>query len=151
MEDERAVGELFDVHLVAPLLANAWTEPFAVELRVDRVGAGRVGMQLLPDLLEPDVVGAAAERAGTVSGRERRRLVEEEQLREAAGLEQRATVPPAEPELAGDPPAAGVMTADAALAVVEAASVAVDEPTGRIRDQLTQRCHPVPQRHGPSR
>ena len=35
---------------------------------------------------EPNVVLAAAERARAVTGRERRRLVEEEQLGEPAGL-----------------------------------------------------------------
>src|SRR5262245_37606481 len=44
-------------------------EPLAVELLVDRVGALLPGMDLRPDRGEAVVVGAAAQRARTVSGR----------------------------------------------------------------------------------
>ena len=76
-------------------------------------------------------------------GRERGRLVEEEELRELAGLEQRPALPAAELEPAGDPALPVVAPPDLALRVVEAAAVPVDEPTRRVGDQLAERCDAV--------
>ena len=78
-------------------------DALGVELRVDRVGSDPIRVQLAPDLSEPDVVLSAAERARTMTGRERGRLVQEEQLGEPARLQQRAALPAAELEPTRDP------------------------------------------------
>jgi hypothetical protein len=71
-----------------------------------------------------------------MAGRERGGLVEEEQLREPARLQQRRPVPAAELEPARDPPPPVVVAADPPGGVVQAAAVGVDEPARRDRDQL---------------
>src|SRR5262249_24525738 len=78
-------------------------EPLVVEPRVDR-GRPDVPVEVAPGGREVDVVRVAAEGAGPVPGGERRRLVEEEQLGELAGLQQRRAVPVLVDEPAGDPP-----------------------------------------------
>src|SRR5262249_19199039 len=100
---------------------------------------------------ETVVVGAAALGAGAVAGREGRRLVEEEELRVAPGLEQRAAVPAAELEPAGDPALAGVAAANPTGGVVQTAAVAEDEAAARIGDELAERRDAVLPRHGISR
>jgi hypothetical protein len=84
-----------------------------------------------------------------MSGREGRRLVEEEELGEPARLEQRPALPPSELEPARDPAPAVVPPADPPGRVVEAAAVPVDEAAGRVRDQLAERRDAVLQRHVP--
>jgi hypothetical protein len=79
MQHERAVRQLVETRGVVP--ASRPVEPLAVKPRVDRVRAG-----CPQNLREPVVVGAAAQGARPVTRRERRRLVEEEELGEAAGL-----------------------------------------------------------------
>ena len=95
-------------------------------------------MELSPDLGESVVVGMAAERAGAVTGRERRRLVEEEELGELAGLQERRAVPAAELELARDPALAVEAPPDVPGVVVEAAAVAVDEPASLDCNELAE-------------
>ena len=118
-----------------------------MQLRVDRVGAPLPGMPLAPDLPEADVVLVPAERARSVPGGECGRLVEEEELREPAGLHECRAVPAPELEPARDPALAVVTPPDPPLVVVEAAAVPVDEPARRVGDQLARRRHPVLQRH----
>src|SRR5207342_70607 len=96
-------------------------------------------MEVAPDDPQAVVVLAAAERARTVPGRHRRRLVEEEELGELAGLEEGPPQPAPELEPAGDPPPAVVAPPNAAGAVVQAAAVPVDEPAGRVGDELAER------------
>ena len=122
-------------------------DPLRVKLRVDRVRSDLSRVKLAPELNEAVVVSAAAERAWTMSGRERRRLVEEEQLREAAGLEQGMPVPAFEPEPARDPATSVVSPPDAPGVVVEAAAVAVDEAAGGVGDELAERGDAVLERH----
>jgi hypothetical protein len=119
-----------------------------VELRVDRVGIGeKAGVQVPPQILQPNEVASSAERARSVSGGERGRFVEEEQFREPAGLHQRPAVPASELEATPDPPTRGVVSPDPAVLVVEAAAVAVHESPRGIGDQLAERRDPVPVRH----
>src|SRR5439155_15208037 len=92
-DDERAIGELVDWRVVEQVRARAGIDALRVELRVDRVCADLAGMELAPDRREPVVVLAAAERAGPMSGRQGGRLVEEEELGEAARLQERLAVP----------------------------------------------------------
>ena len=122
-------------------------DPLAVELRVDRVGSDLTRMQLGPDRGEAVVVLAAAERAWAMPGCERRRLVEEEQLGEAARLQECATLPAAELEPTGDPAPAGIAPPNAAGLVVQATSISVDKAAGGIRDEVAERRDPVLQRH----
>src|SRR5882762_11382634 len=96
-------------------------------------------MERLPDLEESDVVLPAAERTRPVAGGERGRLVEEEQLRELAGLEERGAVPVLEAKPAGDPAPSAVAPDDPAALVVQAAAVPVDEAAGGCGDQLAER------------
>src|SRR5438876_6848081 len=104
-------------------------------------------MKLAPDRTQPPVVLAPAQRACAVAGGERRRVVEEEELGEAPGLEQRSAMPAAEPEPARDPPLPVVAAADASIVVVQAAAVAVDETARGIGNQVAQWCDAVLQRH----
>ena len=80
-------------------------------------------------------------------GGERGRFVEEEQLREAPGPQQRAAPPVAELEPARDPAAAVVAAADAPFVVVEAATVPVHQAARGVGDELAERRDPVLQRH----
>ena len=100
--------------------------PFDVELLVDRIGPAPA-----EERLQPSVVLAAALAAGAMPGGECGRLVEEEELREAAGLEQRVPAAALELEPAGDPALDRVGPADVAGVVVQAAAVAVDEAPRR--------------------
>jgi hypothetical protein len=118
-----------------------------VELFVDRVGARPAWVELPPDRAEAHVVFAAAERARSVTGRERGRLVQEEQLGEAPGLQERSAVPAAEPEPARDPALPVEAPADPAASVVQAPSVAVHESAPGLGDQLPERRDAVAQRH----
>jgi hypothetical protein len=145
-QDERAIRQLVERSLVVPLGAGT-PEAFSVEPDIDGAGACLPRMAFSPDRLEPNVVGSPTERAGTVPGSERRRLVEEEELGEPTRLHQGLSMPATEPEATGDPASAVVVPADPALRVVEAAPVAVDETAGGIGDQLSERCHTVLERH----
>ena len=129
------------------LCARHGVDALTVQLRVDRVRADLTGMDRAPDLAEAVVVGAPAERTRAMTGGEGGRLVEEEELGEAARLEQRPALPAAELELAGDPAPAVVAPADAAALVVEAAAVAVDQAARGICDELAERRDAVLQRH----
>ncbi len=147
MQDKRAVGKLVELGHVVELRACAGGDPFAVELRVYRVGSDLTRMQLGPDRREAIVVLAAAERARAMSGGKRGRLVEEEQLSEAARLQERATLPAAELEPTGDPALAGIAPPNAPRLVVQATSISVYEAAGGIRDEVAERSDPVLQRH----
>jgi hypothetical protein len=82
-----------------------------------------------------------------VASGERGRLVEEEQLGEAARLKQWRAVPSAEPEPTRDPSRDRVPAADPAFVVVETAAVPVDEAAGWSRDQIAERRDPILERH----
>ena len=118
-----------------------------MELRIDRIGPRPPVMAPLPDLAEADVVLATAQRARPVAGGERRRLVQEEELREAARPKERSAVPALELEPARDPPARRVARPDPASVVVDAAAVPVDEPAGLDGDDLPERRDAILQRH----
>jgi hypothetical protein len=128
---------------VVALLARLRRQPLEVQALVDLVSAGGAAVELAPDRLEVAVIVATALGAGAVSRSERRRLVEEEQLRVAARLQERPAAP-AKLEPAADPALAGERAADGAVGVVEAAAVAVDEAARRIGDELPQRRDAVP-------
>ena len=121
-------------------------EALGVELGVDRVGSDLVRMQIPPHGEQTVVVFAPALRAGAMACRERCHLVEEEQLRVAAGLLQWASSPVAELEPARDPALHGEAAADPALGIVEATPIAVDEAAGRMRDEIAERRDPVLER-----
>jgi hypothetical protein len=118
-----------------------------MELRVDHVRPDRAAMDSAPELAEAHVVLTPTERARTVPGRERRRLVQEEQLGELARLHQLLAVPAAELEPARDPAPRRPAPPDPSLLVVQAAAVPVDEPTRGVRDQLAARSDAVPAGH----
>src|SRR5580765_755241 len=147
MKDERAVGKLLERRGVTALRARVRRETLAMQARVDGVRVLLPGMEVCPDLDKTSVVLAAAERARPVAGRERRRLVEEEELGEAARLHQWVPVPAPERKPACDPALPVVTPADSAPIVVEAAAVPVDEPTRRVGDHLAQRCDAVLESH----
>jgi hypothetical protein len=143
-EHERAVGQLVRVRLVQP--PSRGVDAFPVQPFVDGVCAGRSRVHGAPQREEAVVVLAPAERARAMPGGERGRLVEEEQLRELARLEERRAVPVLEPQPAGDPALAGVAPTDAARVVVQAAAVPVDEAALGRRDEVAERRDPVPKR-----
>jgi hypothetical protein len=71
VEDERPVRQFVERRVVLTLAVGVGIEPFAVELGVDRVGARLPRVDPSPDLDEPVVVLAPAER--TAGGRRRTR------------------------------------------------------------------------------
>ena len=146
LEDERAVGKIAGRGVVVALPSRRLVDPLPVEPGIDRVRAA-VGMQLTPDGSEAVVVGAAAQGARAMTGSEGSRLVEEEQLGEPPRLQQWPAQPAAELEPAADPPLSVIAAADAAVLVVEAAPVSVDQPTPRLGDEIAERRDPVLQRH----
>jgi hypothetical protein len=132
--------------------ATCAIDPLGVQPQVDRVRA-RLVVQLPPERGEPHVVLPATLGARTVARGERGRLVEEEQLREAAGAHQRMAAAVLELEAARDPAAHLVAPHDPTRGVVQAPAIAVHEPTGRIGEEVSERGDAVLQRHasGPNR
>jgi hypothetical protein len=150
MQHERCVGQLVEGSQMAPLRPGRRVDPLVMEPTIDRVGVRLTGMEVVPERDESPVVLSSAERAWTVPRGERGRLVEEEELRESTRLQQRMAPPATETKPTGDPPSPVVPATDAALVVVQAAAVAVDETTGRVGDQLAERRHTVLERHAES-
>jgi hypothetical protein len=147
MEHERPVREAVERGVVMALRSGSADETLRVELRIDRIGTGeKAGVQVPPEI-RSSVVGSSAERARAVPGGERGRLVEEEQLREPAGLHQRLAVPATELEATPDQATRRVVSPDPAVRVVEAASIAVHESPRGIGDQLAGRRDLIPERH----
>jgi hypothetical protein len=147
LEYERAVGQLVERGGMETALSRSWRDALPMELRIDRVGSALVFVERGPDFDQEVVVRAAAERAGPVPGRERRRLVQEEELREATRLHERPPAPAAKFEPTGDPALDLIAPTDASVVVVEAATVAVDKPPRGIRNQLSQGCDSILERH----
>ena len=143
VEDERTAGEFLEWRAVMPLRARFGRDALPVKSRIDRVRVRVPWMKPRPDREETPVILAAAEGARTVSGGESRSLVEEEELGKAPGLHQRMPMPASKREPAGDPALAVVAAANAALVVVQATPVAVDETACRVGDDLAQRCDSV--------
>jgi hypothetical protein len=148
VKDEGAVRKLVERCLVAALRSCAGLDALGVQPRVDSVGAALAVVQLLPDGEEAVVVLAPAQRARPVTCREGGRLVEEEELGEAAGLQQCPALPAAKLEPARDPAPAVETPADPAGVVVEAAAVPLDEAACGHRDELAEGSDAVLQRHG---
>ena len=123
-------------------------DPLALESHVDRVGAD-VAVEPAPERREPVVVVPAAECARAMPRRERRRLVEEEQLGELAGLEERRAVPVLEDQPAGDPASYLPAPPDPPFGVVQAAAIPVDQAARRCRDEVAERRDAVLERHAP--
>jgi hypothetical protein len=113
-------------------------DPLGVEPQIDLVRTDRVTVVLSPDVTEADVVLTPAERTWAVTRAERGRLVQEEQLRELARLQQRTPVPAAELQPAGDPPSYCPLSPNAPEIVVQTATVPVHEPPGWVRDELAE-------------
>ena len=119
-----------------------------MQSRVDRIGSGLVAwMKGAPRCCEPPIVVVPAEGAGTVAGGEGGCLIEKEQLGEPAGLEESRALPALEFEPTGDPTLPVVTTLDETVLVVEAPTVPVDEPAGRVGDQLPERGDTILPRH----
>ena len=142
-QDERSVRELLRLPLVHAPPGDAVSEPLQMEPPVELVGARRAR-----EAEEAAVVRVPALGARPVSCGERSGVVEEEEARVAA-RRHRSARPPATAELqpAGDPPLRLPLPPDDPGLVVEAATIAVDEPAlGRL-DQLAERRDAVAQRH----
>jgi hypothetical protein len=86
-----------------------------------------------------------------VAGGKRGDLVEEEELGEAARLEKGMATPAPELELAGDPAASVIASADLTLSVVQAAPVAVHEAPLGGRDERAQWGDAIGERHPQTR
>jgi hypothetical protein len=139
VQDERAIRELRKPRVVKPSLARAGVDPLGVELGIYGIGSHLTGMQIGPDTGQTLVVRAPALRAGAMPGRERGRLVEEEQLGVAAGGHERRAPPAPELELARDPAFDAIRAADLTPLVMQAAAVAKDQPSLGSGNQLTDR------------
>ena len=137
LAEQRRIGDTGPVHETA-LLVQHPVDVVRRGFRGQRPGRRPGGQKRL-------VVGVAAFRAGPVPGRQRDRLVEEEQLGVAAGPHDG---PPAAAELqhAHQPPADLVAPDQGQVLVVEHPPVAVHGPAVLGRDQLACGRHPIPQR-----
>ena len=124
-------------------------ETLCVERLVDRIGSPLARMRAFPHLDETHVVHSPALRARPMPCSPCGRFIEEEQLREPAGLHQRVTTTVFELEPARDPPFPVEPAADATGAVVKRSAVPVDEPARRRHDDLAERRHAVLQGHRP--
>ena len=147
VQDERAIGELVEGCFVMTLSLRARRDALGVELRVDRVGSDLAWMQVRPDRREADVVLASAQRARTMTGSERGRFVQEEQLGEPPPAASAARGASRGTGAGRRSTACGVPSADTSAVVVEAAAVAVDQASCGIRDHLAERRDAVLQRH----
>jgi hypothetical protein len=134
LEDERAIGKVVKTCLVVELRPRDGSDALDVKLRVDSVSSSLAGVELAPERREVVIVLAATKCARAVTGGERGRLVEEEELSETAGLQQRPALPAAKLELAGDPALASAPPPDTPGLVVQATAIAVDEAARRVRD-----------------
>src|SRR5207244_11138879 len=114
-EHEGAVGKLVERELPASRV-----EPLSVQPGVDRVRSDLAGVELPPERDQPVVVLSSAERAGTVPGRERGRVIEEEELGESSRLEQRLSAPAAEFAPTGDLALGGVAAPEPSDLVLDA-------------------------------
>ena len=149
VDDEHAVGEGLERGLMAPLTAGRPVHPLDMEPRVDCVRPALVAwMELAPECDKASVVLVSAERTGTMARGEGGRLVEEEQLGESPRLQKARPSPATKLEPAPDPTPTVEAPPNVAVPVVQAATIAVDEPSRRVGDELAERRHPVPERHG---
>ena len=149
VEHDRAVRQVVERRGVEATLARDRLDPLVLESHVDRVGAD-VAVEPAPERREPVVVLPAAEGARAMTRRERRRLVEEEELGEACpGLEEWRAVPVLEDQAARDPASYLPAPPDPPLGVVQAAAIPVDEAARRCRDEIAERRDAVLERHAP--
>ena len=147
VKHERPVGQAVERRRVKAMRTRVLVDTLEVQLRVDGVRSGRTRMQLPPEREEAVVVLPPAQRARTVTGRQRGGFVEEEQLGELARLQERMAVPSTEAQPARDPALAVEAAADLPICVVQAAPVAVDETARGIGDELAEGRDAVPERH----
>ena len=138
LHDESPGGEIVELGPMEASIPRPGVDPLGVEPQIDRVRTDRVTVVLSPDVTEADVVLAPAERTWAMTCGERGRLVQEEQLRELARLQQRTPVPAPELQPAGDPPSYRPLSPNAPEIVVQTATVAVHEPPGWVRDELAE-------------
>jgi len=148
--DHDTVGQLTGVHGAGDLTSCS-VDPLAVQYRVHLAGPGPAGQPLrrLPCRGETEEIRAPAIATRPVPSGQRGRLIEKEQCRPPARRHRIApdTLPvqhAANPRLR--PP---VANSQLTALPVQAATIAHDQATGRIRDDLARRQHPVLQRHGP--
>jgi hypothetical protein len=146
LHDEGPVREIVELDPMEPSIPCPGVDPLGVELEIDCIRTDGLAVPPSPDVTEVDVVLAPAERTGPVTRGERCRLVQEEQLRELARLQQRTPVPAPEFQPAGDPPSYGPLSSNAPEIVVQTATVAVHEPARGMRDEVAEGRHAVLER-----
>jgi hypothetical protein len=144
VDDERAVRELVELGFVETVSTRTCIDAFSVELRVNRICSDLARVKTAPDLDETVVVASAAQSARPMSCGQCRRFIEEEELREPAGPQERSAPPAAKVEPARDPALAVVAAADVTVVVVEAAPVSVHQAAGGVSDQLAAGRHAIP-------
>jgi hypothetical protein len=144
-DDEHAVRELVEDTLVMAL-GSGVVEPLCVQPRVDGSGGWTVRPASRPQPDEAAVVLATALGTWPMPGGQRRRIVQEEQLRVPPRLHQRA---PAvlEVKSARDPRRARMGAANPAFGVVQASPVAKHQPARRISDDPDERRDAILTRH----
>lgn len=124
------------------------SDSLGVQRPVDIVDSDRaIGMRLCPRLAEEQEILTATLCAGTVTGRECRRLVQEEEFGEPSRLQEDAAAA-LEFEPAGDPPLHLPCPDQPAMLVVQHAPVAEQEPPRIGGDDLSGRRDPVASWHG---
>jgi hypothetical protein len=149
LQDEDAVRERSNV-VVVRLPDPTRRQTISVELGVDLIGGRQFPRQILmcgdPAVAEMLIFKVAALGAGSVSGRQRSRLVKEEEL----GVESRphdSAVPAAELESAHQPSPALTIAHDPLLRVMENSSIAEHQASLGNSDELARGGDAVLSRH----
>jgi antitoxin (DNA-binding transcriptional repressor) of toxin-antitoxin stability system len=114
---------------------------------IDFVGGGNrrrhpIGIGFRPDVSEQDVAGVLALGAGPVAGRQRGRLIQEEQLRVSTRCHDRP-ITPSELQDTDEPTLASKWPPDSLVFVVQTAAVAHQGATALGCDQLPKRRHAI--------
>jgi hypothetical protein len=138
LHDEGSVREVVELSPMEASIPRPGIDPLGVEPQIDRVRTDWITVALFPCVTETDVVLAPAKRTWAMTRGERGRLVQEEQLRELARLQQRAPVPAAELQATRDPPSYRPLSSNTSEIVVQTATVPVHEPPGWVRDELAE-------------
>ena len=138
-------GQLLPVCTLA-LLCAAPLQPIGVHDHIHVISAIRSSYSYRPGDFEALIVGMAALGARPMAGGERRRLVEEEELRPRVGLQQLA-VASTKRRAAGDPAPHLPGAHDAPGVVMQDASIAHERATLSYSNNLANRRHPILQWH----
>lgn len=135
-------------HLMQTSPVRAAYDPLGVQLPVHLASGWwrRTRLRVPPCLAVSRVAGMTTLAARPMTGRQRHRLIKEEEPCEPSG--EPLLVPPAPKAQRADDPQIAGMKADDPLSVVQPPAVARERSAQRKRLDVSQRCHTILSRHG---